>query len=541
MDISERMTTEAFHIATFGAGALFITGSLTPADHAVAAVHEDLHGIIRRSTPFGAILRVVEGMLARSTAETDIAFLHMLSSRGRTSEEVLATYGTLLSAISAGPDKPAALAAQKALVTNVGYSVYAKVGEELVGKERPAVAGVALDAIMRFCWSARALPPIEAVAADHNVLRKVSPEAFPDRRLALLRKSWSVAKLRECLSVLDRKTRRLLAAKRPTARELFRVPDKALFVLSPDVATEVSQLLTRLATAKAMAFERSVPIVFDKLCTMYPTGPLAASSNEEVRRYVATSKQLPAGQARTGYGFPEVVQVRAERRKVRSVDAKQVPHGAAVFVRFREDFEKQLQWVGAKRLPRRIAAYQVWLAALQTTAHTEALPIRVLDTDGDDPRLLARRILKGSRLIGIWASTYLASPQLFADLFRRDAGVWLICDVQPDALLESTRSLIPELRAEWFGPVNNPGIGVMVAPQVGTAGPLDGIAFPGSTAVCNGQLLAVMYTVLGDSLRGVGPSVLLGEEAHRRQTEAALLARCLVETEQTFSFLGSPV
>jgi hypothetical protein len=535
------MTTEAFQIAKFKAGAYLITGNLATVDHAVAAVHEDLHGIIRRSTPFGEILRVAEGKLAASTAETDVAFLHMLTGRGRTSEEVLATYGAVLSARSAGPEKPAALAAQKSLLTNVGYGLYAKIGEELVGTELPAVASVALDAIIRFCWSACALPPIEAVAADLNVLRTVSPEAFPDRRLALLRKSWTTSKLQECISVLDDETRTLLTRKQPTARELFQVPDDAVFVLPPDAATEVNQLLLQLATAQAMALERSVTIVFDKLCAMYPDGPLSARSNEEVLRYLATSRLLPTGKAPTGFAFPEVLQLRAEPRKVRPIDAQEVPRGAAAaFVRLREAFEEQLQWLGGTRPPGRLTAYRAWAVALQTTAQDQALPIRIMDTDVKDPEVLAHRILEGSNLVAIWASAYLSSPRIFANLFNRGAGVWLICDVQPDELLAATRSLIPELHAQWLAPApERQNAGVLVAQQVGgSSGRLDGIAFPSSAIACQSQVLPAMHTVLGDSLRGVGPGPLLYEESHRRHAEAVFLARWLVETEMTFSFLG---
>jgi hypothetical protein len=532
------METVSFRVAAFGAGSYTIVGDLDGPAHALAAMHEDLHGIVRRSTVFGSILRIVQHTLATSAAEIDQAFLYQLASRGRTSEEVFATYGAFLDA--RGHSAVGAAAADRAIRENPGYAVYAAIGEELVGQQPLAVARVVLEGIVRFLWSSRDLPLIESVAADYTLLRAVRPQAFPDRRLAILRQTWTPAIAQACTDAIGQDAIALLTRRIPTPRELYQVPDDTMFILPPDAAAEANKVISQMVMAKAITAEELVGTVFDRLCDAFPTGPLATPRHEEVMAYATASKKLAQGQARTGSEFPEILVLRPDRQRVRSLHITQVPRKVALFVRRRTQFVEQLDLVDGRLPESEMVSYQAWGAALQVheDAPESPLDIHVLDTPVESPAWAAS-VMRDNALLAIWASALLANPEPFFGLSRGRAGVWLICDVQPRELVRMTRELVPELRAEWIAPLRSrPAVGAIVAPQVGTAGAIDGIVFPGSATVCTGQLVMMLKSELGDNLRGVGSALLISEEGHRRHAESKFLADWLVRTERQLSFVG---
>ncbi len=176
------MSVDSDFIGKYVGGNYIVHSELEQIDATITAVHEEMHGILRRSTGYGQLLLDAQRLLPIYPEES--FWIHLLSSRARTSEEVHATYQSIRQAIHFGHGKAAQLLIDKF----PSYKLYYNIGNALVGAEpRSDLANIFLDSIVRFCWSPAVLSDVPFPLKDFKDLKKLPTEQFPDERFKRVR------------------------------------------------------------------------------------------------------------------------------------------------------------------------------------------------------------------------------------------------------------------------------------------------------------------------------------------------------------------
>jgi hypothetical protein len=523
---------ESSFLGRFGRGAYWLRSNLDAAAHAVASQHEELHGIVRRSTAYGGLLRSLEALAATEDSPDLQLVIQALTSRARTSEEVFATYGSFRGA-QGGP--LTAAAARRLIEEYPAYGLYNEIGAELVGAEQcDALATVALDAIVRFCWSSRETPPLDDAVSTWSGLAAMPRHVYPDERLRMLRRAWSAAELEWLLAVVDADARRVLAIDLQPLMLAARL-QPSLVAVDYDADRKASDLRAILAegkdvlTMKAYLEEQLVATLLDRLCERFADTPLAALPFSEVLTFL---HKRPVGLplAPTAHPFPEILQLRADPLRV-SVVAGGHRVLPVLFARSRESFQEQFAWDVPRQPP---LPDCVWYRARADVDKDDSLELVVeLDSDGASaPARLAR-----DECVGAWASAYGRWPHTFDALHDGGAPLWLICDVSPTQLVRATRHLLrrPLLaRADAGGAAGN--CGALVVHWRAERRALGGIIVPGSKVVLDALVVPNLTRVLDryyvdpeSSWTPDGSSVSGG--AH-----SALIVDWLFRTERTLSF-----
>jgi hypothetical protein len=288
---------------------------------------------------------------------------------------------------------------------------------------------------------------------------------------------------------------------------------------------------------QAAAEERVVLQLYALLCDRYDGTALAAMRPEQFDAYRGLAPPTGHALQPTAHALPEVVELRARRRRLLVADDAPCDRPSVLFVRSREQFVDQLDAATADHPPSgEVVCYRGCLSTFLAADDEEPLPIHALWSGAPPGPPVLRRLIGDQELIAVWGSAFLRWSALADALTYRAKGYWLICDVPPPALLRATRALIPEMWGQWRAPLRErPNVGALVVIQVGEAGPVDGIVFPGSRTIVSSLVVTALRQELGDDLRGIGAGPAFGRQ-HGQFSEGTFLTEWLVRTEHSFRF-----
>jgi hypothetical protein len=531
----------ASFVGKYVGGRYHVQVGLDPFEAGIVAAHEEAHGILRRSSAFGAILTTARRAVAATSGNRGPFLLHALASRSRTSEEVHATYQSFRTAASF-PERHDTV--REILQRHPSYRLYFDIGEELVGREPIApLANAALDALLRFCWSARPLAAIKVPIRNLDDLRKIPSSAFPDTRLHSLRRTWEEEDLRQFMdAVMGEEQAKLRELFGKPFQELYHpfasalqslIPPGAAFIGTADFDRQLQQKSSSHVLFMASIEESLVQKGYAHLARKYAGTPLEALGPDELNSYVMKVRKA----YRSSAEVPEVTLIRSRPTEVRIMaEPPSRTDWRLVFIRTRESFDQHFAVVGTELPARgRAVVYSVQAAPPEDLQADEALPVQL---EPADPRKLATAVRKLSGRLGlavVFASVVAQAPAKIwpevESLHALGAHIWLVGDLAPRQCVRMARSRMPEARAFWYSP-SHPNVGGLIMPQVGNAGPLQGVVYMGSRVSMVGLVRGILIDELGDDFRGFGPTLHVYEESYRREKEGQFIARWLLATER---------
>lgn len=539
------MTVENVSIANFVAGKYTVQAGLPPDDHIYAAHHEENHGIIRRSTSFGALLRNFEAKYARSKNASEIFGLHMLVSQSRTSEEVFTTHSAIIMVNWAIKNNEA----REKLANQPLYLLYDQIGRSLVGSEHvPMLAEIALDAIARFCWSSAYLPPIREIIDKPDFVRQLNKMSLPDVRLGKLRQTWSDESLRTCLSVIPQEARSLFD--QPIEEvydpyvELHREiqAKKMLWLNSPDTEQSMSATMMERLTQLAYVRETLVQKVYIEICRLYANTDLIAMTFDDIEKYSA--QNVPGVHtAPTGHEFPEVLVLRTSPLQVKvEVPNSDETRNSMLFFRRRKEFLEQFALLQTPKMKlKELVGYRIFHDWTLQESPNPSLTIEMVTANSNKLMNILTSIDSRPSTLAIWTSIIQFDAQspnrIISSLVASGWHGWLICNSNPRTVLRVFRNWFGELNARWI-PSNSShrNVGALCAMALYDHLPLRGIVFPGSQIFTVGVVLNALREELGDDFRGYGEGPLLFEHSFRRLEEARVITSWIIATERYLSW-----
>jgi hypothetical protein len=537
--------SEGKFVGKFVGGHYVVKADVDRMDAAITAAHEEAHGILRRSSAYGAILRTAEASFAERS-DGDGFGLHALASRSRTSEEVHATYQSyrLARSYATGAPKVDSLLGQYP-----SYRMYYKIGHELVGGEPiPQFANAALDAIVRFCWSAAELDDVDIPVSALEALKRLPPAAFPDERLRRLRKAWNPhalgflvdAMLGENPDALRRHFDKDPAQLADPVGEAIRkeIPDGALFLTSADFDVALNAERKHISLMTAMMQEQMVVRGYEALAERYRGTDLASMEPGDLRPYLERVDRS----LRT---LPEIPQVTILRTRPLCINAIQTNQGTSSEILFVRPSESFLAAFDTSALPFQISPGEVVLyipeVSLESVVGSTA-PVDfqvAANAAADLDSLLGLLFRSRPMLVAVFASAMKqASPEAWLSLrtlARLDHRIWIVGDLPARECAQLVREWMPEMRGFWHAKDGNPNVGALVVPQVGDAGVFEGMVLTGSRMNMVGLARSILTDELGDDFRGFGDTIFYFDWDARRQRGGDLLSDWLLAMERTLN------
>lgn len=538
--------------ASFVSGHYTINPDLSPREASIAALHEEAHGIIRRSTLYGLLLhRIVPP--GRETLSAVDGLAHKLFSLARTSEEVHATFSSLASAIWAGDID----ASRRELAGAPEYQYYFDIGAKLTETfENLHVRTLVLEGIVRFCWSSRTLEALFGGAPTRERLAELPACAYPDRRLAVLRKQWP-AILAEGLAdkILERPEIAVFLGKSFSALHdplhAIRGEIGDAVVMDPDGA--IRGQFQKQALMAARLSEAATGFVADCLAEHYEGTDLSAATVRESFALIERARKLPC-EAPNRMGLIERVSNLAERRHIRLCDAlewRPAEQGRITGMRAPASFERnfglpaEAQWDRTVPFVIYATAQDPGSGASPGAEGSVGLDIALCPPGPEEPAERLRRWLPAPGIVSLWSSLLIDAPALWAaqlPKFRASNHLpWVVVDRDPYAVLMKVRPLIEEVHGFLHQPVaKRPALGglavsTMVADEAHSSG-LRGLVFMGTVHTL--QMIAMMLKKeLGSDFRGMGGPIF-HDQSRLKRNEGRALVNWLSANEHVFDFGG---
>lgn len=511
-------------------------------EHAIVAAHEEAHGILHRSSAFGAILTAAEKLLTRHNARESAFTLHLLASGSRTSDEVHATYQSLRTAQSWKYDL------NQILKQFPSYQMYYNIGQQLVGDESlEIVANAALDSIIRFCWSDAELESCELPFHDVAELNNIQRSSLPDNRFRRFRECWNAAELSKFVSGMlgeDSDSLRKLFSSNPreladpTGHALRQIADagELQLIIPPDSQAVMQSQNYAWTMMVSSLIERIVMRGYELLVEQFRATDLAGIPTDRLYPYLNRAREA----RRTGISVPEITLFRPNPVDVSLQALRPNSSRRMIFLRSREEFgntfgiEKKEQIKSGS-----LVLYSPVAVFPEDTK--EDVPT-VLEADGIDPVdvvNMASRAGTPDLLLVVFASVVVAHHKLLWPVLERlsEEGffVWIVGDVAPEICIQEVHPRMPEMRGFWHSssPLN---FGGLVLPQVGFAGFVEGVVFLGSRNTMEGLIVPTLSRLIGDDMRGYGSCPLFDERAVLRERMGQYLAEWLMRLEHASSF-----
>jgi len=524
------------YMGQYAGGSYVVQGHLSLQQGTIAAVHEEHHGILRRSSAFGAIQKTAERFFARSEQSGSVFALHLLASNSRTSEEVHATYQSMRSALARGWNDQEAVFAM-----HPSYRMYYEIGTKLVGFEaQEVVANAMLDAITRFCWSAAQLAEVEIPIADVHSLKRINSASYPDRRLKALLQQWDRAMLDsiigEAMDGDDEKLRLLLgqdpmSLANPLSQISKEMGDNGMFVAAPDFMAELYQYTHANLMMISLVTEQLVVNAYKALTKRFRGTTLASFEHDDLMRFVNQCKEAE-------YRTPEAPSVTRFRNHPVTLHSRRgdLPYeGAAILVRSGSSFLRNFETSGSSLVigDSSVVAYAPISITDAPTPQLEAI------VNSDAVKALSQfttRWAVDSPVIVVFASVIRKSPEVFWPLLDELANnrsyIWIVGDLPPRQCLQLIRSRAPNMRGFWHE-TTMPNVGGMVLPQVGEYGSIEGLIFLGRKPDVTGVILGIVIDELGEDFRGFGPGPLVQRSSRHRNEIGEQIVSLLLALEQT--------
>ena len=521
---------ESYNDAKFGRGLYWIKGGFSPSEHFIMSSHEEIHGITHRSTAYGTFLRYLRSYLPKSDPNYNPMILHYLTSRSRTSDEVMATFGSIVKANSGDQTKKAV---PVILQAHPAYKIYYNIGMELVGTDENQISHLVLDAIIRFCWSSSKLPSCHQMSEDISSIKNLPNEVFPDYRLGIIRNSWSKSKLLELSNNITGSEKEFLVSISDKIAYMFQAPEGYLFITNPGFESQQNTSLLRLAGLQAKMEEILTIRLYESVVEMFSNTAISGMPHDELMSYIDENKS----KERTGVDFPEILDLKSTKTKVVRVDQFSYYYKGILFALRREDFLNHFT-LDKEDEPRLgdCVCFRTSMDYIPQDIGKEII-MKLYDTKNLNPKNSITSLIQRNDFLVLKASDFIRWRGFVEELFRKDLLFWLICDINPSDLIRQTRSIIPELQANWTQPIKAlPEVGAMVACQIGNGGDLDGIVFPGSRITCNSIIASVLIKELGDSLRSINSIGPIGEILLARKKQGLFVTKYITTTFRYFSY-----
>jgi hypothetical protein len=542
-------------VAAFVDGTYRISPAVSGLSAAIAAVHEESHGIIRRSTLFGALLArahkaVVEQRLAGIVE-------HGLLSRGRTSEEVLATFQALT---EAAQGDGYADAAKAELASLPEYSYYFDIGAELTAEvDVPAAKLVVLEGVIRFCWSSCHL--LNCLEGDDlcSTLNALPALAYPDQRLAHIRADWSPDVAMAIREALEEHDPYFAMLRGKSFSEVFnplhnvQLPEFSVFV---DPEQRFDQLQHQMIMVHAEHCERAAAFVADRLVDRYAGTPLAGVSSAEVwRRLESWLRSLRGPIDSVGLALIEIAENLPRRRKAylqTSVEWDKHTELPIVGVRFWQSFTANFD-VGDVYPSPCVDNHEVFYAIRHRLVHSrphgpmateERVPIALHPDLGREASVPLAEWIPLPVIVAVWTSIILANPldwnvKLHA-LANAGYKVWLVVDTEPQATVRLLRANVGEVNGFYHAPLadrKHMG-GLVVRCLERPFAVLRGVVFPGRDHTLK-SIVTMLRRELHDDFRGFGQSIDLYQGSLEKRHEGIALVEWLMDYEYVFSYAPS--
>jgi hypothetical protein len=562
--------------ASFVNGHYRIGANLSPRSMRIAAVHEEAHGIIRRSTPYGLLLSQIHA--PDSTLAADNILAHGLLSRGRTSEEVYATFSSITGAIWGGDE-----AAPSELNDLPEYAYYHDIGTELADTIETSFFKIyVLEGIVRFCWSSQHIAEFVERSLPWSDVRSLPVLAYPDHRMSRLRTDWPQIGLKLWAAVEQRYSDLVERARTESFSEFWDPLGHKLKKLIPegftfigDMGPEFARLRNEMIRSRAEVSEWVAMFVADYLTEQYDGTPMAARYAADLIELIE-SKRKEVGSHATLIQSPEkasskdnswdhgskqqplhiiesVVNFDKKRRvkilpKLQRGRTRALPLvGVRSWQSFTDNFElpDELQ---ATRNAEAEAMYATPYSLVPSSQHTSLkdrrLPLALHPGwDVKSAPTLAEWVPPPA-IVAVWTSFMLQDPDLWPKYFRNLAfagySLWLLADTEPVTVVRTARRFLPEVNGFFHAPLESrPNLGGLVLRGLGdmpdlTAQPVRGLIFPGLQHTLQ-NIMAMLRREMGDDFRGMNGLEITASAAGRRHEGQAVVA-WLIANEHTFSY-----
>lgn len=543
--------------AMFVDGQYLIGPSVSGRRATVAANHEEAHGLIRRSTPYGILLSQMHAAAARDPDVASAA--HELSSRARTSEEVFATFSSINSAIWAGY--------RDAESTELGefseYRYYYNLGVGLTaGIDVRWLRNVFLEGAVRFCWSSIEIADFLRDDRTHADVAQLSTLAFPDSRFKRLCTEWTPACAAAWVQTIEARFPYVVALRNLSFAELFdplhqfksQLDTQSTIWMDPEL--QLGQLQTARATTWAVQSEGLVGFVADRLADRYAGTPMAAPQTAEVQNLIKAKRPDMLGKPRdvVGTGIIENAQNLVQRRRAQTQatvewDARyELP---IVGWRSWRSFVDNFHFTEAMRAPPPddgeaiyAIAHSLIARALSSCVAPEDLTLALHPGFQSEAPVPLSEWMQAPVIVAAWSSLVARDHESWIfnvhKLNRAGFKVWMVVDTEPQQFVRMMRSQLGEVNGFHHAPCRDrPHIGALVVRCLERSDhppcALRGLVFPGRDHTLK-IILNMLRTEMTDDFRGFGTSIELHAESRAKRLEGQALVEWLMNNEFIFTF-----
>ena len=547
-------------VASFSGLHYRIRSDLPRSSAAIAAAHEEAHGIIRRSTLYGHLISEINSVGA-AHLDNNKRWAHVLLSRGRTSDEVYATFNSIMHATWAGGEAVAI----SELQGFPEYIYYYDIGKEFTSViDIPYFKILVLEGLIRFCWSSKKIHEFLETNEPWSAIQSLPGLAFPDDRMSHLRKDWLQNVQSEVWAALQQKFPLASFLRGKSHSEVYdplhsiksSLPKDTMMI---DTGWELNDIKHDIEFKIEFISEQVINFVADYLTNTYEGTPLAALHTAEIVAFIEDKRQKADGnwKPHNDLGIIEQVENLSKKHKptiVPELNWKRNEERPIMGVRswqsFTENFEVSETLQKNRTLESEVVyatAYSLMPSAGQKTRGYVDLPLALYPDWEDERRPAITTWMSEQVIVAVWTSIMLINLMDWLIHFHllNDAGykVWLVADTEPHAVIQSTRKLLPEVNAIYHAPhQSRPNVGGLVIRCLGdpllNSSCLHGIVFPGLSHTLDHILKMIRY-LLKDDFRGFNP-LEFSETSRARRYEGIALVEWLIANEHTFYYRKRP-
>ncbi|MFO1501703.1 MAG: hypothetical protein U1G07_25550 [Verrucomicrobiota bacterium] len=513
----------------------------------LAAPHEEMHGIIRRSTPFGHLLARVtlEGAPSRRWHE-------WLGSCSRTSEEVGATFYCVNQA--EWFDQGAF--ARDRMAACPEYDDYLKLGDLMAGDiELDFFKSHVVEAMIRFCWSTVAVAQFAESGQPWDRLIDLPGRSLPDAAFFRLVKLWPGQRARALNAVLGERFKPVVALLKskpyrqivdPKAAIMSQAPAGSVWLDAADSTRVLESERQKISQQMARISEELVWAVIDYLSETFRGTELAGLNRKETLQCLDVAKARPSVRPLPldQVAIVEIVVNRERPLQVQRRPANELDDPAIVCVRGWRSFARNFD-LGQETPPPppgRCAVYAAPRDEVQADGDTCQLSVERTPPEGAEGRALT--LGRPFTIVCLWASLLLQDQEHWTEWLKKMAAQkrlpWIVCDVQPEALFLPLRALLGEVNGFFTTPCNDqPEFGALIirclARDERPWSAVRGVICPASSHTAR-LTVQFLQRQLGDDFRGFGRGLEFTEQSTRRRQEGQFIALWLFRSEVEFNF-----
>lgn len=548
-------------VASFSGLHYRIRSDLPRSSAAIAATHEEAHGIIRRSTLYGHLLSEINSVGA-AQRDNNKRWAHILLSRGRTSDEVYATFNSITHVTWLGGEAVAI----RELQGFPEYIYYYGIGKEFTSVvDIPYLKILVLEGLTRFCWSSKKIHEFLKANEPWSAIQSLPGLAFPDDRMSHLRKDWLQNVQSEVWAALQQKFPLANFLRGKSGSEVYdplhsiksSLPKDVMML---DVGWEINEMKHDNLFAMASMSEQVVNFVADYLTDTYEGTSLAALRTAEVVAFIQDKRQEADGKWQpilNELGIIEQVENLSKKRKptilpkLKWKRSEELPiMGVRSWQSFSENFEVSETLQASRNLESEVVyatAYPLTPSARQKTRGCVDLPLALYPDWEDERRPAISTWMSAHVIVAVWTSIMLKNLMDWNIQFHElnDAGykVWLVADTEPHAVIQATRKFLPEITAIYHSPrQSRPNVGGLVIrcleDPLHNSSCVHGIVFPGLSHTLD-HILHMIRRLLKDDFRGFNP-LEFRETSLARRHEGIALVEWLIANEHTFYYRKRP-